>query len=57
MTEGEQIEHLGTDLDRMIDRYRLEYDMTYAAMIGVLHMKIYLLSVEAAARFNEDEEE
>lgn len=55
MTEGEQIDHIANDLDRLIDRYRKEYDMTYASVIGVLHMKIYLLSAEAADRMGEDD--
>lgn len=47
MSHVEQIEHLENDLDNIIERYRKEYEMTYAAMIGVFMLKVYQLSEEA----------
>lgn len=54
MSHVDQIEHLENDLDRIIERYRSEYDMTFAAMIGVFQLKVHQLSVEA---YEEPEEE
>lgn len=47
MTQREQCSHFGDDLDRLVDRYRDEYDMTMASVVGVLHMKAWLLCEEA----------
>ena len=41
MTDSEQIDHLSDDLDALINRYCDEYDLTNAAIIGVLQLKIY----------------
>lgn len=40
------VDHLGDELDRLIDRFRNEYDMTYAEAVGVLQMKIHALCRE-----------
>ena len=50
MTDKEQITHFANDIDNLVDRYRSEYDMTYAAIVGVLQMKSHLLIVEASER-------
>lgn len=55
MSQG--VEHLSNEIDRMIDRFRQEYDMSYAETVGVLQMKIHLLCCEAADRDDEAEEE
>lgn len=34
-----QIQAFAVDLDRLVDRYRDEFDITYAAVVGVLFMK------------------
>lgn len=47
MSEAEQIKHLADKVDALIDHTRNEYDMTYAAVVGVLQMKIHLLCKEA----------
>lgn len=47
MTEGQQISAFADDVDRLVDRYRSEFDMTYAAVVGVLFMKAQLLCIEA----------
>jgi uncharacterized protein YejL (UPF0352 family) len=38
MTDAEQIAALATDLQRVLDRYRAEFDLTVAAAIGVLEV-------------------
>lgn len=43
---NENIDHLMTEIDKVIDRTRKEYDMTYAEVIGVLQMKIMDLHAE-----------
>lgn len=48
MNDSEQVRQLGDELDRLINRFRQEYDMTYAAVVGVLEMKKHLLCEEAA---------
>lgn len=47
MTENEQIEHFATELDKLVDRFRSEYQMAYASVIGILHIKAHLLADEA----------
>lgn len=53
MSEKEQIDHFSNDLDRLVERYRNEYDISYAAVVGTLQMKIHLLCDEASE--SEDE--
>ena len=53
MTDREQIDHFANDLDALVERYSHEYDMTYAAVLGILQMKIHSLCQEAAARAEE----
>jgi hypothetical protein len=53
MTEKEQVDHFANDIDSLVNRYRNEYDMSYAAVVGVFQMKIYLLCSEASKRRDE----
>jgi len=53
MTEKDQIDHFANDVDNLVERYRIEYDMSYAAVVGVLQMKIHLLCEEASERGGE----
>jgi len=53
MDHAEQIAKFENDLDALIDRYRVEFDMTYAAMVGSLFIKVHALASEANG---EDEE-
>lgn len=53
MTEKEQIEHLANELDNLIERYRDEYEISYAAVVGVLQIKIHLMCSEASDRSDE----
>ena len=45
MTEQQQIEAFADDLDRLVDRYCDEFDLSYAAAVGVLHFKAHLLMI------------
>lgn len=47
MTDKEQIDQFADSLDALIDRHREEYDLSYAAVIGVLQMKTHTLLHEA----------
>lgn len=47
MNERDQTQHFSDDLDALINRYRTEYDISYAAVLGALQMKIWLLCYEA----------
>jgi hypothetical protein len=38
MTDPEQIDALAADLQRVIDRYRAEFNLTLAAAIGTLEV-------------------
>lgn len=55
MSEAEQIQHLADDLDKLIDRYCDEYEMTFASAVGVLQMKAWLLCQTAADTQESDE--
>ncbi len=39
--------HFANDLEALINRYRSEYDLTYAQLVGVLHIQTHLLCREA----------
>jgi hypothetical protein len=53
MTEKEQIDHFANELDNLVNRFRTEYEMTYASIVGILQMKIHLLCGEAEDREDE----
>ena len=53
MTEKEQTDHFANDLDSLVERYRKEYEISYAATVGVLQMKIHTLCAEANERIDE----
>jgi hypothetical protein len=50
VSDKEQIFQFGDELDRLVNRFRAEYDLSYAAIVGTLHMKAHLLCAEAAER-------
>lgn len=43
----EQVTQFADEIDKLVERFRAEYDMTYAGVVGVLQMKIHLLCEEA----------
>jgi hypothetical protein len=53
MDNGKQIEQFQKKLDKLIDTYTEEFDLSIAAMIGTLMCKIY----ELLANQNEEEED
>lgn len=55
MTDKEQTDAFANDLDRLVERYRQEFEMTYAQVVGVLVMKTHLLCDEAQGRDDETE--
>lgn len=50
------VDHFVDELDRLIDRFRQEYDMTYAEVIGCLHMKTSDLWLEANDEDDDEDE-
>ncbi len=53
MTETEQIDRFSDELDALVARYSHEYDVSYAAVVGALTMKIHLLCAESQDRQDE----
>ena len=53
MDNGEQIEQFQNKLDKLVNTYTEEFDLSIAAMIGTLMCKIY----ELLANSNDDEED
>ncbi len=47
MTEQEQTVRFSADLDRFIEQYRLEYDLTYATIVGCLTIKATMMTLES----------
>jgi hypothetical protein len=47
MTDKEQTEAFADDLDRLVQRYYEEFDLSYAQAVGVLQMKSWLLMRDA----------
>jgi hypothetical protein len=43
MTETEKVKNFANALDSLVDRYGVEFEMTYAAIVGVLTTKAHLL--------------
>jgi len=54
MAPYEKEEVFAEEIEKLINRFCQEYNMTYAQVIGVLHIQIALLTKEG---FMEDEEE
>lgn len=48
-----QVAAFGDDLDKLVDRYRHEWDLPYAAVVGALFAKATLLVNESAQRRDE----
>lgn len=53
MSDHEQIKQFADAVDALVDRARSEYDMSYAAVVGVFQMKIHNLCSEASERDEE----
>ncbi len=46
MDANEQTRRFAEDLDKLVDRYSDEYDVTYAQVVGVLTMKAHSICHE-----------
>lgn len=60
MTQRQQINALSDAIDRVVDQFRTEFDLSYAAVVGILQMKVHLMCQEADNAGNDpdhDEEE
>jgi hypothetical protein len=53
MDNGEQIDQFQKKLDKLVNTYTEEFDLSIAAMIGIFICKIY----ELLANSNDDDEE
>jgi len=53
VSEKEQIDQFANELDKLVDRFRKEYEITYASVIGALVMKTHLLCNESQMRDGE----
>lgn len=42
-----QVQQFADELDRLVERFRAEYDLSYAAVVGTLQMKSHLICSEA----------
>lgn len=57
MKESKQIEAFQDELNKLIERFSDEFDLTLASMIGVMHVTIHELIVNTMNQDNEEEDE
>jgi len=57
MKHEDRLEHLGNQLDSLIERFRLEYDVTFAELISVLEMKKFFLCMEVSDEVDDDDDD
>ena len=55
--EKDQIGCFDTDLDRLLQRYGDEFDMSLAAMVGTLQIKIHELVANSIDQDDEEDDE
>lgn len=53
LSDSRAIDHFSDELDRLVDRFRSEYEAKYAEIVGCLAMKAHLLMNEAEDREDE----
>lgn len=53
MNQQEQTSAFCNDLDKLVDRYAKEFDLTYASVIGCLQLKIFEICQQA---YDEDDD-
>lgn len=56
MKDREQTTAFADELDKLCERFRDEFDLTYAQAVGVLNMKAWLLNQEASEQSDEAEQ-
>lgn len=54
MDEKEQIGHFDDDLQRLLDKYSDEFEMSVASQVGTLMCKVYQI---IAASFEDDDDD
>lgn len=47
MDNDDQVMALADDLDKLVQRYRIEFDLNFASVVGVLEAKKWFLIREA----------
>lgn len=47
MSESEQVQHFADELDKLVERFRKEYELSYASVVGALMFRIHTLMIEA----------
>ena len=47
-------EHFADELERIIDRFRIEYDMTYAELVGTLIVAAHTMAQESLTGDEDD---
>ncbi len=57
MTDREQIQAFSDDLRILIEKYIAEFDLTTAAAVGVLQIKVHELIQSALDRDDEEDEQ
>jgi len=57
MSRAEQISAFTKEVDALVKRYCLEFDLEYIDMAGVLHEAQFYLLLEAAGLLHEEDEE
>ena len=53
MTSDEQVQAFADDLDKLVERYRHEFELNFACVVGILHAKAWFLIREAESRRDE----
>lgn len=53
MSHNDQTNDFADDLDKLVERYRQEFEITYVQVVGCLHLKIHTLCAEASSRRDE----
>jgi uncharacterized FlaG/YvyC family protein len=57
MNEQDQIGHFNDDLQRLLDKYSAEFDMSLASQVGTLMCKIYELISSSYDEEDDDDDE
>ena len=55
MTEAEQARAFSDDLDRLVNRYRQEFDISFASVVAALEFKKFMLMCELKQRVESGE--
>jgi len=54
MKSPDQVTAFSTDLDSLVERYRREFDLSYAELLGCLQLKLFLMTRECAEQNDSD---